>query len=71
MLSRFIYSPWVNLFSGVVLLITSGYETWVSIDQYTLAVHHGILIFSLVHIIKALPDVLHGAKDIHAQIKTS
>lgn len=71
MLRRIIYSPWVNLFSGLVLLITSGYEAWVSIDSYALGVHHGVFVFSIIHIIKALPDVLHGAKDIHAQITSA
>jgi hypothetical protein len=35
MLETFTRSPYLSLFSGIILLITSGYETWRNIGRLT------------------------------------
>lgn len=64
MLQRIINSPFLNLISGLVLLVSAGYETVESFDHLTLGAHHGILFFSIVQIAKSIPEILHGLKEI-------
>ena len=64
MLERIILSPYLNLLSGFILLITSGYETWHTIDHFSLGAHHGVLVFSIIQILKTLPDIVDGTKEL-------
>jgi len=64
MLKRITQCPCLNLFSGLILLITSGYETWENLSEFHLAVHHGILVFSVIQIIKTFPEFMHGCKEV-------
>ncbi|MCD6525595.1 MAG: hypothetical protein J7K75_01210 [Desulfuromonas sp.] len=54
MLKKIVESPYLNLLSGLVLLMTAGYETWKKFEEFHLAAHHGIVFFSIVHIVKKL-----------------
>ncbi len=69
MLKKIVHSPYLNLFSGVILLLTSGWETWNSLDEFSLAAHHGVLVFSLVQILRTIPEIFHGLKEIHESIE--
>jgi len=71
MLGSFVKSPYVNIFSGFILLATSGYETWASISDYSVGAHHGILFFSIIHIIKTIPEAIHGLKDISPDVEST
>ncbi len=51
-------SPYLNLLSGLVLLATAGYETWANIEEVSIGAHHGILIFSIVHLLKTIPEFI-------------
>ncbi|WP_300674664.1 hypothetical protein [Desulfoluna sp.] len=64
MLKKITTSPYLNFISGFFLLFTACYETWERIGDFSIGVHHGILVFSIVHIIKTIPEVLHGFKEI-------
>jgi hypothetical protein len=64
MLETITRSPYLNLLSGFVLLITSGYETWHTIDHLSLGAHHGVLIFSIIQILKTLPDIMDGTREL-------
>lgn len=66
MLENITQSPYLNLFSGIILLITSGYETWHTLDHFSLGVHHGVLIFSIIQIMKTLPEIMDGTKELQA-----
>lgn len=57
-------SPWLNLASGLILLITSGYEAWNSIGNLSLHAYHGVAAFGLIQTIKAIPELLHGLKEV-------
>ncbi|MCU7845116.1 MAG: hypothetical protein KZQ93_14900 [Candidatus Thiodiazotropha sp. (ex Monitilora ramsayi)] len=64
MLKYLAQSPYLNFFSGIILFLTSGYETWKSFGEEAIGAHHGILIFSLVHIAKVVPEITQGLKEI-------
>ena len=62
--ARMLASPWLNLVVGLVLLISSGWET---IEAFTkesnmLATRHGVLLFSIVQVLKALPDLMEALR---------
>ena len=69
MLEKITRSPYLNLLSGLVLLISSGYETLHTLDHLSLGAHHGVLIFSLIQILKALPEIMDGAEKL-AEVKS-
>lgn len=64
MLRTITQSPYLNLLSGLVLLVTSGYEIAVTVDGAVIGARHGILIFSLIQILKTLPEVMHGLEQV-------
>ncbi|NQY64785.1 MAG: hypothetical protein HRT38_13830 [Alteromonadaceae bacterium] len=64
MLKKIVQSPYLNLLSGLVLLITSGSETWNLFDELVIGAHHGILIFSIIQIVKTIPEILQGLKEV-------
>jgi hypothetical protein len=64
MLKKIINNPYLNLFSGLTLLFTAGFETWRTFGEVSIGAHHGILIFSLIHITQTLPEIMHGFKEL-------
>ncbi len=71
MLNYFVQSPILNLLSGLVLLLTAGYETWLTIEEFSVGAHHGVLFFSIAQIIKSLPEVLQGTKELSVAEKSA
>ena len=69
MLKKIVHSPYLNLLRGIALLITSGWETRDRFGEFSLATHHGILVFSLVQIARTVPELLHGLKEIHESVE--
>ena len=61
---KFLRSPYLDLLSGFILMITAGYETWERLGEYSIGVHHGVLIFSIIQIAKSIPEIRDGLKDI-------
>jgi hypothetical protein len=53
-------NPYLNLITGVMLLVTAGYEAWLTVEEAALGAHHGLILFSFLHILKYLPDCMHG-----------
>jgi hypothetical protein len=64
MLKKIAESPYLNLLSGIILLLTSAYEIVVTTDEALIGVRHGILLFSISQMIKAIPDIMHGLSEI-------
>lgn len=64
MLKRITENPYLDLFSGLVLLMTSAYQTITTLGHAGLGVHHGILVFSIVQIIKAVPEITRGLSEL-------
>ena len=63
LITRVAQHPYLNLFSGLVLLITASHEILLSIDE-GIGTHHGIAVLGVVQIIKSLPELMHGAEGI-------
>ncbi|SEQ76355.1 hypothetical protein SAMN03080615_02681 [Amphritea atlantica] len=64
MLNTITNSPYLILLSALILFITSGYETIHTLNDFTLSTHHGILVFSIIQIIKVIPEIMHGLQEI-------
>ena len=60
MLRKILRSPYLALFSGVILLFTSGYDVWQNFADTNIGTRHGILLFGIMQILKSLPDILDG-----------
>ena len=54
MLEKIAQNAYLNLLSGLALFVSSGYETWRTLDHFTLSAHHGVLVFGIVQILKSL-----------------
>lgn len=64
MLKRITQSPYLNLLSGLILLASSGYEVFITANQAVVGVSHGILMFSIIHVFRVIPDIMHGLTEI-------
>lgn len=64
MLERIAKNPYLNMLAGIVLVASAGYETWETLGDFSLGVHHGVLFFGLVQMVKSFPEALHGVKEI-------
>lgn len=64
MLKTITHSPYLNLLSGLILLMTAGYETLETLDHFQLGSHHGVLMFSVIQIVKTVPEFMHGLKEV-------
>jgi len=63
-LKEFVENPWINLISGLILLITSGNEILKTLGESDIGAHHGVAFFGLVQIIQSLPHILHGTEQV-------
>ena len=63
LLSKFAENTYVKLVAGLTLLLTSFYEL-VTEAEAGLQGEHGIILFSLIHILRVLPELQHGASEI-------
>jgi len=64
MIKKIVKSPYLNFFSGLILLITSAYEVWESFGEESIGAHHGVMLFSLIHIVKSIPHMMEGFTQI-------
>jgi hypothetical protein len=64
MLKKITESPWLNLVAGIILLLTAGTEVWESFGDGSVGTHHGVFIFGLIHIIKTIPEFMHGLHEL-------
>ncbi|NIB42762.1 hypothetical protein HBA55_24355 [Pseudomaricurvus alkylphenolicus] len=68
MLTAITRSPYLNILSGLILLITAASETLATLGEtFTdtqVGAHHGLLVFALVHVIREIPELLHGFKEL-------
>lgn len=65
-LHRVAHSPSLNLLAGIVLLSAGILECFEGLSEDLLGVrfgvHHGLVVFGLLHVLKTLPDVMKGLK---------
>ncbi|MCP4076209.1 MAG: hypothetical protein GY744_08490 [Gammaproteobacteria bacterium] len=65
MLKRIAESAYLNLASGIILVVTAGYEVVDLFGEAGIGVHHGVTIFGVVQIIKSIPEFTHGMKELN------
>ena len=64
MLKQIVNSPYINFIAGIILLITAGVEVFVVVEESNLGGHHGVFLFAILHILKTIPEILHGLDGI-------
>lgn len=64
MMEQISTSPCLNLLSGLILLFTSGYETWETLNEFHISAHHGVFVFSIMQLIRIFPEAMHGCKEV-------
>jgi len=60
-------SPYLDLVTGLILFVSGMAESWQefqTLDGFQFGVHHGVVLFSIVQIIKSLPDIFEGLEYI-------
>ena len=62
-LKRAAENLYLGLAAGLVLLLASGHEIYVTIDEAGFSVHHASFFF-LVHILKTLPDIVEAIEEM-------
>ena len=63
LLSKFAENTYVKLVAGLTLLLTSLYHL-ITESEAGLQSEHGIIVFSLLHILRVLPELQLGASEI-------
>ena len=56
-------NPYLNLGVGIIFLLSGISETLSELqelEEFKLGAHHGVIIFSIMHILKTLPDIFEG-----------
>ncbi len=62
-LRRIVKNPYVNIVVGLLLLYSGINETvreLKELDGFRIGVHHGIILFSILQILRAVPDFFEG-----------
>ena len=62
-LKRVTENPWLNVLVGLIFLITGTIEMFDAMDEadgLVLGVHHGAMVYGLLHALKYLPDLFEG-----------
>lgn len=62
-LKMIVTNPYLNLLVGLILLYSGISESWYEIQEMNnvhFGVHHGVIVFSLMQILKTLPDIFEG-----------
>ena len=65
-------NPYVNLVVALVLVITGVQEAWdtlgVDLASLNFGVHHGAIVYGLLHALKTLPDIVEGAERLKLRV---
>ena len=63
----FVKNPYINIIVGVLFLysgISEAVNEFDDIENLTIGAHHGIILFSMLHILKFVPDMFEGLEYI-------
>lgn len=63
LLAKFAENTYVKLAAGLTLLLTSLAEL-VATAESGIHGEHGIIVFALLHILRVLPELQHGASEV-------
>jgi len=62
-LKRIVENPYLNIVIGLILLYSGIVETvneLKEIEEFNIGVHHGVVLFAILHILKTIPDLFEG-----------
>jgi len=62
-LKAFVENPYLNVIVGIIFLLSGISEVINELDDLesiTFGSHHGVIIYSIFHILKTLPDIFEG-----------
>ena len=62
-LSTFAENTYIKIVAGLILILSSGVDLWDELEGGVQA-EHGIIIFALWHILRALPELQHATSEI-------
>lgn len=68
MLKTIVNSPYCKLIVGIILLATSVHEVAAEIlneQANGLGAHHGVLVYALFYVLKALPDIFDSFENLN------
>lgn len=66
-LRKIVENPYLNIFVGCLLLYSGLSESWYEfhrLGEFQVGAHHGIVLFSVMYILKSIPDVFEGIEYI-------
>lgn len=69
-LKRITENPWLNILVGVIFLITGTIEMFDAMEEtegFVLGVHHGAMVYGLLHALKYLPDLFEGLEYVQRE----
>ena len=67
LLKHIIDNPYLNIVVSLLLLFSAISETvheFKRIHEFKFGVHHGIILFAILHILKSFPDLFEGLEYI-------
>lgn len=59
-----INSPYVKLLCGSLLIVTSGMDVIQSFGDGTVGAHHGVFVFGIIELLKAIPHLQEGVVEV-------
>lgn len=71
-LKSIVENPYLNIIVGLILLYTGIAESiavYHEIEKFELGVHHGVVPYAILHILKSVPDRLEGLEFITKAFK--
>ena len=63
-LEKIARNPYLSLVAGTVLLLTSGWEIVQSLGTLEVGAHHGVAFYGLLQMLRSIPEIAEGSKDI-------
>ncbi len=61
-LSRITSNPYVSLLTAAGLFTSAGWEILTAVEEASIGVHHGIILFAIVNILKTIPEFIEGTE---------
>lgn len=63
-LKAFAENVYVNLASGLILLVGASIEIVSTLEEGVIGAHHAVAVYGLLHTLKYLPHLVHGAEEV-------
>jgi len=63
MIKKITENPYLNMGVGIIFLWSGISETLSELqelEEFKMGAHHGVIIYSIMHILKTLPDIFEG-----------